>query len=165
MYRRSQGDGSSWENANKPPSSVFPTQCLSGAHFLPHIGTGEESVHTYQQMVQAIDELVRKTFQDWTATLDKDCIRRLDTPLLRISQEKAGMLDVNFDKYRTYPSSFFLSLVPVLLSNSPESLTPILWFLSIHLSLFDSLPLSLSHTVIWLLLLLTFDFIVYLKKK
>ncbi|KAK1331639.1 hypothetical protein QTO34_009597 [Cnephaeus nilssonii] len=72
--------------------------CLSSAHFLPHIGTGEESVHTYQQMVQAIDELVRKTFQDWTATLDKDCIRRLDTPLLRISQEKAGMLDVNFDK-------------------------------------------------------------------
>uniref|UniRef100_F1ST22 Dynein axonemal heavy chain 2 n=1 Tax=Sus scrofa TaxID=9823 RepID=F1ST22_PIG len=72
--------------------------CLSNAHFLPHIGTGEESVHTYQQMVQAIDELVRKTFQDWTSTLDKDCVRRLDTPLLRISQEKAGMLDVNFDK-------------------------------------------------------------------
>ncbi|XP_037663927.1 dynein heavy chain 2, axonemal isoform X3 [Choloepus didactylus] len=72
--------------------------CLSGAHFLPHIGTGEESVHTYQQMIQAIDELVRKTFHEWTATLDKDCIRRLDTPLLRVSQEKAGMLDVNFDK-------------------------------------------------------------------
>ncbi|XP_048221841.1 dynein axonemal heavy chain 2 isoform X1 [Perognathus longimembris pacificus] len=72
--------------------------CLSSAHFLPHIGTGEESVHTYQQMVQAIDELVRKTFQEWTATLDKDSIRRLDTPLLRISQEKPGMLDVNFDK-------------------------------------------------------------------
>ncbi|KAB1265173.1 Dynein heavy chain 2; axonemal, partial [Camelus dromedarius] len=72
--------------------------CLSNAHFLPHIGTGEETVHTYQQMVQAIDELVRKTFQDWTSTLDKDCIRRLDTPLLRINQEKAGMLDVNFDK-------------------------------------------------------------------
>ncbi|VFV46779.1 low quality protein: dynein heavy [Lynx pardinus] len=72
--------------------------CLSSAHFLPHIGTGEESVHAYQQMVQAIDELVRKTFQDWTSTLDKDCIRRLDTPLLRVSQEKAGMLDVNFDK-------------------------------------------------------------------
>uniref|UniRef100_A0A8C0I316 Dynein axonemal heavy chain 2 n=1 Tax=Balaenoptera musculus TaxID=9771 RepID=A0A8C0I316_BALMU len=72
--------------------------CLSNAHFLPHIGTGEESVHTYQQMVQAIDELVRKTFQDWTSTLDQDCIRRLETPLLRISPEKAGMLDVNFDK-------------------------------------------------------------------
>ncbi|XP_006899240.1 PREDICTED: dynein heavy chain 2, axonemal [Elephantulus edwardii] len=73
--------------------------CLSSAHFLPHIGTGEESVHTYQQMVQAIDELVRRTFEEWTTTLDKDCIRRLDTPLLRISLEKAGMLDVNFDKF------------------------------------------------------------------
>ncbi|XP_021031708.1 dynein heavy chain 2, axonemal [Mus caroli] len=72
--------------------------CLSGAHFLPHIGTGEESIHTYQQMTQAIDEMVRKTFQEWTATLDKDCIRRLDMSLLRISQEKVGMLDVNFDK-------------------------------------------------------------------
>ncbi|XP_036012662.1 dynein axonemal heavy chain 2 isoform X3 [Mus musculus] len=72
--------------------------CLSGAHFLPHIGTGEESIHTYQQMAQAIDEMVRKTFQEWTATLDKDCIRRLDMSLLRISQEKVGMLDVNFDK-------------------------------------------------------------------
>ncbi|KAB0401794.1 hypothetical protein E2I00_020008, partial [Balaenoptera physalus] len=84
--------------------------CLSNAHFLPHIGTGEESVHTYQQMVQAIDELVRKTFQDWTSTLDQDCIRRLETPLLRISPEKAGMLDVNFDKYDTLRGSFPLCL-------------------------------------------------------
>lgn len=88
-------------SSQPPPPAALPPQCLSSAHFLPHIGTGEESVHTYQQMVQAMDELVRKTFQDWTATLDKDCIRRLDTPLLRVSQEKAGMLDVNFDKYET----------------------------------------------------------------
>uniref|UniRef100_A0A2K6FUI5 Dynein axonemal heavy chain 2 n=1 Tax=Propithecus coquereli TaxID=379532 RepID=A0A2K6FUI5_PROCO len=90
--------------------------CLSGAHFLPHIGTGEESIHIYQQMVQAIDELVRKTFQEWTSTLDKDCIRWLDTPLLRISQEKAGMLDVNFDKYRTHlaPSPTLSDLLALL---------------------------------------------------
>ncbi|KAM6163721.1 dynein axonemal heavy chain 2 [Rhynchocyon petersi] len=73
--------------------------CLSSAHFLPHIGTWQESIHTYQQTVQAIDELTRKTFQEWTSTLDKDCIQRLDAPLLHISQEKAGMLDVNFDKF------------------------------------------------------------------
>lgn len=107
-------------------SHLFLPQCLAGAHFLPHIGTGEESVHTYQQMVQAIDELVRKTFQEWTATLDKDCIRRLDIPLLRINQEKAGMLDVNFDKYRTHPSTFCLSLVPIFLQ-SPKNLTPLLY--------------------------------------
>ncbi|KAF6093343.1 dynein axonemal heavy chain 2 [Phyllostomus discolor] len=107
--------------------------CLSSAHFLPHIGTGEESVHTYQQMVQAIDELVRKTFQDWTSTLDKDCIRRLDMPLLRISQEKAGMLDINFDKYKTYPHLISLYLTPstysvfgsILFPNCPKSLIPI----------------------------------------
>ncbi|KAL0596928.1 Dynein heavy chain 2, axonemal [Plecturocebus cupreus] len=88
--------------------ALWEAECLAGAHFLPHTGTGEESVHTYQQMVQAIDELIRKTFQEWTSTLNKDCIRRLDTPLLRISQEKAGMLDVNFDKYRSHlaPSLF-----------------------------------------------------------
>lgn len=74
-------------------------------------------MHTYQQMVQAIDELVRKTFQDWTLTLDKDCIRRLDTPLLRISQEKAGMLDVNFDKYETQSDSLPRCARPQL---SPE---------------------------------------------
>ncbi|XP_038624757.1 dynein heavy chain 2, axonemal [Tachyglossus aculeatus] len=72
--------------------------CLANAHFLPHIGTGEESIHTYQQLTQAMDEFVRKTFHEWTQTLDKDCIRRLDTPLLRVSLEKPSMLDVNFDK-------------------------------------------------------------------
>ncbi|KAF5911845.1 hypothetical protein HPG69_015823, partial [Diceros bicornis minor] len=112
--------------------------CLSSAHFLPHIGTGEESVHAYQQMVQAIDELVRKTFQDWTSMLDKDCIRRLDTPLLRISQEKAGMLDVNFDKYKTQPVPLLvLSLGPFA---SPKSLTYISWFPS------PFFCLSLSYT-------------------
>uniref|UniRef100_F6YZ23 Dynein axonemal heavy chain 2 n=1 Tax=Monodelphis domestica TaxID=13616 RepID=F6YZ23_MONDO len=71
---------------------------LTSAHFLPHIGTGEESVHAYQQLTQAMDEMVRKTFQDWTQTVEKDSIKRLDTPLLGISTEKPGMLNVNFDK-------------------------------------------------------------------
>jgi hypothetical protein len=89
-------------------------------------------------MVQAIDELVRKTFQEWTSTLDKDSIRRLDTPLLRISQEKAGMLDVNFDKYRTHPGSFSLSLVPVPSPTPFKSLTFIF-------SLYSSVCLHLSY--------------------
>lgn len=130
----SEGDGNMEEcGVQAPLICIFPPQCLSSAHFLPHIGTGEESVHTYQQMVQAIDELVRKTFQDWTSTLDKDCIRRLDMPLLRISQEKAGMLDINFDKYKTHPHLISLFLTPstysvfgaILFPNCPKSLTPI----------------------------------------
>uniref|UniRef100_A0A2K6Q5M8 Dynein axonemal heavy chain 2 n=1 Tax=Rhinopithecus roxellana TaxID=61622 RepID=A0A2K6Q5M8_RHIRO len=119
--------------------------CLAGAHFLPHIGTGEESVHTYQQMVQAIDELVRKTFQEWASTLDKDCIRRLDTPLLRISQEKAGMLDVNFDKYRSHPA--------------PSPHTPLLQLSQeFNSRLLTPLFIILSLSYITICLLLTFYF-------
>uniref|UniRef100_A0A2I3GIV8 Dynein axonemal heavy chain 2 n=1 Tax=Nomascus leucogenys TaxID=61853 RepID=A0A2I3GIV8_NOMLE len=121
--------------------------CLAGAHFLPHIGTGEESVHTYQQMVQAIDELVRKTFQEWTSTLDKDCIRRLDTPLLRISQEKAGMLDVNFDKYRSHLAPFpYTPLLQLSQEFNSHLLTPLF------------IILSLSYTTICLLLTFYFVF-------
>uniref|UniRef100_A0A8D0HGT5 Dynein axonemal heavy chain 2 n=1 Tax=Sphenodon punctatus TaxID=8508 RepID=A0A8D0HGT5_SPHPU len=75
-----------------------PMKCLSNAHFLPHIGTGEESFQTYQGLVQAMDEIERKTFHEWTQTLDKDCLKRLDTPLLILSTESLGMLDINFDK-------------------------------------------------------------------
>ncbi|KAJ7313214.1 hypothetical protein JRQ81_004493, partial [Phrynocephalus forsythii] len=76
-----------------------PMQCLSKAHFIPHIGTGEESFQTYQLLVQAMDEIERKTFHQWTQTLDKECLKRLDTPLLVLSSEKTGMLDINFDKH------------------------------------------------------------------
>nr|XP_060635826.1 dynein axonemal heavy chain 2 [Anolis sagrei ordinatus] len=76
-----------------------PMQSLSTAHFIPHIGAGEESYQNYQQLVQALDEIERKTFQEWTQTLDKDCLKRLDTPLLILSSEKPGMLDINFDKH------------------------------------------------------------------
>ncbi|KAK9398332.1 dynein heavy chain 2 axonemal-like [Crotalus adamanteus] len=75
-----------------------PMQCLTKAHFIPHIGTGEESFQTYQLLVQAMDEIERKTFHEWTQGLDKDSLKRLDTPLLIPSAEMPGMLDINFDK-------------------------------------------------------------------
>ncbi|XP_053218034.1 dynein axonemal heavy chain 2 isoform X2 [Podarcis raffonei] len=76
-----------------------PMNCLTKAHFIPHIGTGEESFQTYQLLIQAMDEIERKTFHEWTQTLDKDSLKRLDTPLLILSTEKSGMLDINFDKH------------------------------------------------------------------
>ncbi|XP_026545523.1 dynein heavy chain 2, axonemal-like [Notechis scutatus] len=76
-----------------------PMKCLSKAHFIPHIGTGEESFQTYQLLVQAMDEIERKTFHEWTQGLDKDSLKRLDTPLLIPSAEMPGMLDINFDKH------------------------------------------------------------------
>ncbi|KAJ7388006.1 hypothetical protein OS493_040455, partial [Desmophyllum pertusum] len=39
---------------------------------LPLIGTGEEIRTQYQQLAQALDEFVRKTFNEWTSTVDKE---------------------------------------------------------------------------------------------
>ncbi|XP_053319883.1 dynein axonemal heavy chain 2 [Spea bombifrons] len=73
-------------------------ECLSNAHFMPRTGAGEESMQEYQQLVQKLDELVRKIFTEWSQAADKQALKRLDTPLMARSQEKVGMLDLNFDK-------------------------------------------------------------------
>jgi len=46
-------------------------QILDRAHFLPHIGSGEEVRTQYQQLCLALDEYIRKTFHEWTQTIDK----------------------------------------------------------------------------------------------
>ncbi|XP_064408838.1 dynein axonemal heavy chain 2 [Latimeria chalumnae] len=75
-----------------------PMEILTKAHFIPQIGMGEESRGAYNQLVQVLDEMVRKIFTDWTHTVDRQCLKRLDSSLMIRSQEKQGMLDVNFDK-------------------------------------------------------------------
>ena len=46
-------------------------QVLDRAHFLPHIGSGEETRTQYQQLCQALDDYTRKTFYEWTQQVDK----------------------------------------------------------------------------------------------
>lgn len=46
-------------------------QVINSAFYLPQIGTGEEIRTQYQQLAQALDEFVRKTFNEWTALVDK----------------------------------------------------------------------------------------------
>ncbi|XP_040202767.1 dynein heavy chain 2, axonemal [Rana temporaria] len=75
-----------------------PMQILSGCHFMPRVGVGEEIIHEYQQLIQKLDELVRKIFSEWSQLADRQATKRLDIPLMVRSQEKPGMLDVNFDK-------------------------------------------------------------------
>lgn len=77
---------------------LFLIQILNKAYFLPHIGTGAETKTQYDQLSTALDEYVRKTFNEWTTTVDKDCMKLLEVPLLARSVEKTAMLDVNFDK-------------------------------------------------------------------
>ncbi|XP_043933259.1 dynein axonemal heavy chain 2 [Protopterus annectens] len=75
-----------------------PMEYLLNAHFIPSIGIGEETRLAYQQLLQVLDEFVRKIFAEWTQNVDRESIKRLDTPLMIRSQEKHGMLDLNFDK-------------------------------------------------------------------
>lgn len=65
---------------------------------MPRVGVGEEVIHEYQQLTQKLDELVRKIFSEWSQLVDRQAMKRLDIPLMVRSQEKPGMLDVNFDK-------------------------------------------------------------------
>uniref|UniRef100_H3A7W8 Dynein axonemal heavy chain 2 n=1 Tax=Latimeria chalumnae TaxID=7897 RepID=H3A7W8_LATCH len=80
------------------PMEVHLLPFFQKAHFIPQIGMGEESRGAYNQLVQVLDEMVRKIFTDWTHTVDRQCLKRLDSSLMIRSQEKQGMLDVNFDK-------------------------------------------------------------------
>lgn len=64
--------------------------------------------------LQALDEFVRKTFNEWTSTVDKDATRLLEIPLMRRSLDRSGTLDLNFDRllHRTILSfHFFIQLI------------------------------------------------------
>ena len=54
-----------------PMNVFFNFQALDRAHFLPEIGTGKEVLTQYQQLCMALDEYIRKTFHEWTLTIDK----------------------------------------------------------------------------------------------
>ncbi|XP_074657783.1 dynein axonemal heavy chain 2-like [Tubulanus polymorphus] len=71
---------------------------LDRAHFLPQIGTGEETRTQYQQLCQALDEYIRKTFHEWTQTVDREPMKLLEVPLMCKSVEKTAMIDVNFSR-------------------------------------------------------------------
>ncbi|XP_021360073.1 dynein heavy chain 2, axonemal-like isoform X4 [Mizuhopecten yessoensis] len=71
---------------------------LDRAHFLPHIGSGEEVRTQYQQLCLALDEYIRKTFHEWTQTVDKEPMKLLEVPLMCRSSEKPPMLDINFNR-------------------------------------------------------------------
>ncbi|XP_046574741.1 LOW QUALITY PROTEIN: dynein axonemal heavy chain 2-like [Haliotis rubra] len=73
---------------------------LDRAHFLPQIGSGEEVRGQYQQLCIALDDFIRKTFYEWTQTVDKnhEPQKQLEAPLMCRSMERPPMLDINFNR-------------------------------------------------------------------
>ena len=72
---------------------------------------GEEIKQQYQQLAQALDEYVRKTFNEWTTTVDKDTSNLLDVPLMCRSTHQLGMLELNFDRYNFIVKRCFMVYV------------------------------------------------------
>ncbi|KAL8578353.1 Dynein heavy chain 2, axonemal [Nucella lapillus] len=71
---------------------------INRAFFLPSIGTGEEVRSQFHQLTVALDEYMRKTFFEWTQTIDKEPHKLLDVPLMCRSVERPPMLDINFNR-------------------------------------------------------------------
>ncbi|KAL4220766.1 Dynein heavy chain 2 [Mactra antiquata] len=71
---------------------------LDRAFFLPVIGSGKEVMTQYQQLCMALDEYIRKTFHEWTLTIDKEPMKQLEVPLMCRSTERPPMLDINFNR-------------------------------------------------------------------
>ncbi|KAF6038526.1 hypothetical protein EB796_003167 [Bugula neritina] len=74
---------------------------LDRAHFLPHMGIGEETRTQYQHLCQALDENIRKDLPEWGQTVDRDPAKLLEVPLMARSTEQPPMIDINFSKSLT----------------------------------------------------------------
>ncbi|KAM4612372.1 dynein axonemal heavy chain 2 [Polymixia lowei] len=75
-----------------------PMEVIRAAHFMPQTGIGEEVWLAQGQLVQSLDELVRRTFSQWSQCLDRQSLKRLDRPLMVRCKDNAAMLDINFNK-------------------------------------------------------------------
>lgn len=74
------------------------TQVLESAYFLYEKGIGEESNYQFLHLVQSLEEFIGKTFNEWVATVEKELMKHLETPLLARSTQKSGMLELKFSK-------------------------------------------------------------------
>ncbi|XP_071333968.1 dynein axonemal heavy chain 2 [Trachinotus anak] len=73
-------------------------EVLQKAHFMPQSYNRKQVVFTYGQMVQVMDEFVRKNFSEWNQSLDGQYIKRLEQPLMVRCKDGSAKLDTNFDK-------------------------------------------------------------------
>lgn len=73
-------------------------QVFQRAHFMPEVGFGDEVLFDQGQLVQILDELVRKNFSEWSQNLDRQSLKRLEQPLIVRCKMNTSKLDINFDK-------------------------------------------------------------------
>ncbi|XP_036403568.1 dynein heavy chain 2, axonemal [Megalops cyprinoides] len=75
-----------------------PMKVLQRAHFMVQTTEGDEMKQAYAQLLQTLDERVRRTFSEWCQHLDQHSLKRLEQPLMIRCKDRPSMLDVNFDR-------------------------------------------------------------------
>eukprot|EP00741_Cyanophora_paradoxa_P024938 tig00000056_g24072.t1 len=74
-------------------------QLLDAAWYLEKTREEEEGRVQYMQTVSALDEYIRKTYAEWSQSIEPDVMKRLDSNLMvRAEGDTKGLLDINFDK-------------------------------------------------------------------
>lgn len=84
-----------------PLKSLRPRllQVLQKAGLLSKVGAGKQVVSTYCQTNQFLEEMERKTFAEWSQSLEVQYLRRLEQPLMLRCRDDGTRLDLNFDKW------------------------------------------------------------------
>lgn len=83
-----------------PVKSLRPRllQVLQKAGLLSKVSAGKQVVSTYSQTNQFLEEMERKTFAEWSQSLEVQYLKRLEQPLMVRCKDDVTKLDLNFDK-------------------------------------------------------------------
>lgn len=79
-------------------SRFHSLQVLQKAYFMPKSHSYKQIVSNYGQIVQVLDEIVGKSYSEWSQKLDGLYLKKLEQPLLVRSYDTPSKLDINFDK-------------------------------------------------------------------
>ncbi|KAG7496340.1 dynein heavy chain 2, axonemal [Solea senegalensis] len=74
-----------------------PMEVLQKAHFLPESYIRKQVLLSYSQVVQVLDERLRKNFSEWNHKLDGHYLKRLEQPIMVRCRDNPAKLDINFD--------------------------------------------------------------------
>lgn len=81
------------------PSPILSSslQVLQRAYFMPDSYSRKQAFVTYNQIVHVLDEIMRRSFSDWTQSLDGQSFTRLEQTLMVRCKDRSAKLDFNFD--------------------------------------------------------------------
>lgn len=79
----------------------FALQVLQNAFFMPETESRKEIEIIYDQTKQALDDMEKETFREWSQSLDDQYFKKLEQPIMVRSTDGSSMLSINFNKWVT----------------------------------------------------------------